>query len=267
MVVYIEYAFTWNFFLDALLLWLSLRACKRKIKWYLLLVAALIGGIFAIVFPLLSLPAFWTSLLKIATGMLLCLIAFGRIKGKKAWGKYAMNCIFFFSFTFAFGGGIIAISGENVSKGVILLFFALLTALSLFLIERLYRKRAVEGHTYPCSVSYKQKRIRLLGFYDSGNLAALGGLPVCFLSVDVFYDLWGEEIAVGGAETEGQVCVEINFQTLGGEKKTKGYLGELEIVIKQGKGEEKVKKQVYFCPSSNMLRREYKLLLNARIFD
>ncbi len=175
-----------------------------------------------------------------------------------------MTCTFFFSFTFAFGGGILAVSGEGVHKGIILLSFAVLTVISLILIEKMYAKKAVEKNVYPCAIAYKQRRVSLLGFYDSGNLATEKGVPVCFVSVDVFYDLWGEEMVFGNGETGGQVCVEIPIVTMHGEKKMKGCLGMVEIALKEGR---KLEKQVYFCPSANMLRREYKLLLNARIFD
>ncbi len=264
MVVYVEYAFAWNFLLDATLSWLSLRACKRKIIWWRLTLSAFLGGAFALLFPLLTLPNFLTGVLKFAVGFLLCFIAFGRVKTKKEWGRYALNCIFFFSFAFAFGGAILAISGENTHKGIILVIFAVLTVISLVLIARLYARSAVTGRIYACKIAYKAKTALVDGFYDSGNLAMQNGLPVCFLSPDTFYDLWGEELALGIEKERGQVCVEVAFDTLGGEKRTKGYLGNLELALQTG---EKTQKQVYFVPSANMLRREYKLLLNARIFE
>ena len=264
MVVYIEYAFLWNFFLDGTLLWLSLRAVKRKCSWLRWLLSALLGGVFAILFPLLILPVALSYLLKFAVGLLLCLIAFGRIKNRKEWGKYALNSAFFFTFTFVFGGGITAISGENPKKGVVLLIFALLTLVSLFFIKKLYEKRAIDGCLYPCVIIYKQKRIPVSGFYDSGNLATHNGLPVCFLSPDLFYELWGEEIAFKEGETDGQVRGEIVFSTVSGNRRATACLGEVEI---ERKGGERAKKQAYFSPSANMVLREYKVLLNARVFE
>ncbi len=264
MVVYVEYAFAWNFLLDATLLWLSLRAVKGKIRKVRLLLSSLLGAAFALLFPLLTLPSVLGTLLKVAVGCLLCLLAFGRVKTKNEWGKYALNCTFFFAFTCLFGGAALSLFGEDVHKGVLLILFALLTVFSLLLIEKIYQKRAVEGRIYPCKIVYNLRETRLLGFYDSGNLASKNGLPVCFLSPDVFYDVWGEEIAFGERETGGQVCVEIAFETLAGKRVAKGRLGEVEIVQKKGRT---VKKQVYFCSSANMLGRAYSLLLNARIFE
>jgi len=264
MVVYVEYAFVWNFLLDGVLLCLSLRGIKRKIKWVNVLLSALVGASFALIFPLLKLPVFCSVLLKFSVGFLLCLIAFGRVKNKKEGGMYALNCTLFFALTFIFGGAMQGVFGAKVHKGLVLLGFALLTPFSLFLIGKIYAKRAVLQSVYDCAIVYKQRRFALLGFYDSGNLARHNQTPVCFLSPDVFYDIWGEENLFSEEKTKGQVCVEILFQTLNGERKAMGREGALEVTVK---GKKVRLDKVYFCPSTNMLSREYKLLLNARIFE
>lgn len=264
MVVYIEYAFIWNFLLDGVLLYLSLRAAKTKVRWAKLLFAALFGAVFAIVFPLVKLPDLLSYFLKFAVGFLLCLIVSPRLKNKKEWGRYAFICIFFFCFSFAFAGAIIGLLGNEPKKGAILFAVALLTAFSLFLIKKFYEKRAVEKCVYDCAILYKQRRVAAFGFYDSGNLAERCGAPVCFVSPDLFYDVFGDELAFGEAEQGGQVCDEMQIQTLGGTKIMRLYKAELQIRTKEGVF---TVKQVYFSPSANMLSREYKLLLNSRIFE
>ncbi len=261
MSVYIEYAFLWNFLLDGVLLRLSLLAIKRKKRGINIFLASLVGAAFAVVFPLLSLPSLLSTLLKTSVGCLLCLIAFGRVKSKKERGMYALNCAFFFSFTFAFGGAILALFGENPHKGVILLSVAILTALSLVFIEKLYKKRAVHALLYDCAIAYQGKSVNLAGFYDSGNLATCKGLPVCFLSPDVFYELWGEDMALNGADKGEE---EFAYSTLKGDKKGIARKGELIIEIKSG---ERRKGEVYFSPSANMVLREYKLLLPSCAFE
>ncbi len=264
MVVYIEYAFLWNFLLDSVLLWLSLLAVRQKIKRVRLCLSALLGASFALVFPLLRLPLALSYVLKFSVGALLCLISFGRIKNKKEWDRYALNCTFFFAFTFTFGGAILGIFGENLKKGLILLVFSFLTVASLLLIRKLYERRAVEKYVYDCVVAYREKRRLVFGFYDSGNLATCNGLPVCFLAPDVFYELWGEEIAFAKEKIPCGEMGEIALSTISGEKRTITRLGRLKMEIKKG---ETVEKEVYFSPSRNMVLREYKLLLNSRIFE
>ena len=59
----------------------------------------------------------------------------------------------------------------------------------------------------------------------------------------------------------GQVCDEMCIATLSGEKRVKLYKGKLQI-----KGKEK-DKWVYFAPSTNMITREYELLLHNGIVE
>lgn len=264
MVVYIEYAFVWNFLLDATLLWLALRASKTPVRWGKLCLAAVCGATFALLFPLMRLSTFWAYILKFCVGFLLCLTVAPPIKNKKAGGRYAFICLFFFCFTFAFGGVLTAIGGEEMGKGILLAVFALLSAITLFFVAKLYEKRVVEKCVYNCAIVYKQRHTATLAFYDSGNLASKNGTPVCFVSPDLAYDVWGDELAFANSEDGGQVCDEMQIQTLGGVKKVRLFCAGLEIVTKEGIFRAE---KVYFSPSANMLSREYKLLLNSRIFE
>ena len=83
--------------------------------------------------------------------------------------------------------------------------------------------------------------------------------PVCFLSPDVFYDFFGEEMLFGG----GQVRDKIKIVTMSGERSVCIKQGEIEIKI----GEKRVKKQVYFALGANMIGREYQILLNGLLLE
>ncbi len=257
MVVYVEYAFLENFVLDGVLLYLSLIASKTPVRAKNLLFSAAIGALFAVVYPLLVLPDFLLYALKIAVGLLLCLIVFWRLKGKKEWGRYAFICVCFFLLTFLFGGAITALGAVGAW---VWLAFVFLSVFSVLLIKKLYEKRAREKYVYDCEIAYKQRRVAVLGFYDSGNFARFQDAPVCFISPELIFDLF-EEVALG--KEAGQVCDEIAITTVNGVKKTRLFKGELTIKEKQAF----CVKEVYFAPAVNMLSRGYKLLLNSRIFE
>ena len=94
MEVYVEYAFLENFLYDGVLLWLSLRASLTPVRVWKVAVSAAIGAIFALLYPLLTLPVFLLQMLKLAVGFLLCLLVMPGIKNKKDRGRYAMKLKF-----------------------------------------------------------------------------------------------------------------------------------------------------------------------------
>lgn len=267
MVVYVEYALAENFLLDGLLLYLAFHTAKVKFRWKQLLFAAFLGALFALAFPLFSLSTPLLPAVKIAVGFLLCALAFPRLKTKKDWGRYALSCVFFFAFSFAFAGALFALYGNfsrQAPAAFVLCSAVIFLFITLHLVKRLCEKRATQKWTYDCAILYNTKRTDVLGFLDSGNFATKNGLPVCFVSPEIVYDVWGDELALAENETRGQVCDEITISTLGGEKTLRLFKGSLQIRTKEGTY---TKKEVYFSPSSNMISREYSILLNSRIFE
>ncbi len=257
MTVYIEYAFLENFLFDGVLLALALYAAGAPFSWGRLLFSALCGGAFALIFPLLRLPSLLLYFLKFAVGLLLPLLAYGRIKNKKEWGRYAFTAVFFLVITFFVGGALTALFTQLLPKiptFAVAFGFCALAAAALFLIREFRKKRELNAFLYDCRIEYGEKSFWVRGFLDSGNTATKDCLPVCFLSPEYVYELFGEEILKGG----GQVCDEMCISTLGGEKRLPLYKGDLTV-----KGQEK--RVVYFAPAANMITREYELLLHGGI--
>ncbi len=252
MEIYIEYAFLENFLFDGAFLWLALYAAKVKIKWWRVTLSAVVGAAFALLFPFLHLPDLLKTILKIAVGFLLCLFLFERLKTRREWGRYALTALFFFIFSFGFGGVLLGVFGSDTRVSPFLVFFAftLLCFASVWLMGKFYARKALHRRIYPCELYHGEKKISTQAFLDSGNLAMKNGLPVCFLSPELLYELFGEEIVKG----EGQVCDEMAITTLSGEKKARLYPGRIEV--------DGQKRDVYFSPSANMIGREYKVLLN-----
>lgn len=264
MTVYIEYAFLENFLFDGALLALSFYAAKAKISWIKILFSAVCGGVFAVLYPLLSLPKFLAYLLKIFVGFLLCLLAFGQIKTKNEWGRYAFTAISFFGFTFLFGGALTALLQEFFPEktpfGLVVAGFALLSVFALIFLQKVYQKRKIYAYIYDCEISFGAKKLAVRGFWDSGNRAEKRGLPVCFLSPLCVYELFGTALLDGNSVEKE----ELRVQTLGGEKKYSLYKGELAI---RKDGKLSARQAVYFAPAANMISREYELLLQSSILQ
>lgn len=263
MVVYIEYAFLENFLFDCVLLYLSLKAVKEPIKPIKLFLSACVGSVFALVFPLLALPKLCAYFFKFSVGFLLCLLVVPELKTKKDRGRYAFTCICFFSFSFFFGGVILAFLQEFFPKKtpslLVMACFACLGVGCVVAIEKFYKKRAVQRFIYDCFVGYGEKRIHLKGFLDSGNLARNKGLPVCFLSPEYFYELFSAEYLKQGR----QVLDEMQIQTINGTKTIPIYKGEIELFF----GGKRVKRVVYFGNATHILSKEYQVLLNGYLLE
>ncbi len=263
MEIYVEYAFLENFLFDGVLLTLALKSARERLRLWRILGGAVFGAVFAIVYPLLRLPSWLGYALKFSVGALLCLMAFGQVKTRKEWGRYAFTTVFFFIYAFGFGGVLLAVTenfnGDKAPSWFVMIGFAILSAVALFFVRKLYEKKRISRFLYDCRLLYKNKTVTAVGFLDSGNLAVKNGLPVCFLSPDLGYTLFGEEILEGG----GQVCDEIKISTLGGEKTAPLYEGGIEIKTNG----EKRKRRVYFAVATNMLSREHKIILSSYIFE
>lgn len=253
MTVYIEYAFLQNFLFDGLLLWLSLCVAGVKPKWVLLVFSSVLGACFALIYPFILLNDTLLFCLKTAVASLLTLTAYGRIKTRKDRGRYALTTVFFFAFTFIFGG-VTTYFGIKTAWGS-LVSFLLLTIGARFIIKTLQRRNSIRQFTYPCVITFKGRMVNADGFFDSGNGAEKFGVPVCFLSPDLAYDLFD------GFEKHAQT---FRMTTLAGEKETRLYLGGLKMydgcrLLFRG--------EVYFASSVHMVRKEYKLLLNRALME
>ena len=266
MAVYIEYAFLQNLLLDGVLLWLSCKGTKTPFRWGRCAFACVFGAAFAVVYPLLRLPDFLGTALKISSGLFLCLLACGGGEGKVPFGRYAFFTASFFSLSFLFGGALNAVAQglpTNLMRTVITpLGFLALSLFCLQLFKKLYKKRTIWRYIYECEIASEGKTARALGFYDSGNTATKKGIPVCFVSPELIFQLWGDKLLLEGKEA-GQVCDEMCITTLSGKKKILLYKGSL--TIKEGKTRRI--KEVYFAPSANILSREYTMILHSRIFN
>ena len=261
MEIYIEYAFLENFLIDAMLLTLALKSAKQEIRVLRIVFSALLGSGFALVFPLLKLNAWLSVLLKALVGILLCLLAH---KGKK---RTLLTLSLFFLYSFALGGAILGISGflsvsAERGDGYLLtsapiggvLAACVFFCLWVFGLARgIYRRRAVKRFVYACKITLGDRSVKTEGFLDSGNGAKHNGIPVCFLSPDLAYELLGER----------EMTEEMTILTVGGEKQIKIFLADsLEIYCA---GQPNIIRKIYFSPSNGIRAREYKVIFNAEV--
>ncbi len=201
MKVYIEVAFLENFLIDGVLLFLALQCARVRVSWWRLGLASALGGVQAIVFPLLSLPAWAAYLAKFTGGAALGLIA---ARGRRA-RPYLLTIAAFFLMTFALGGLLTAIysffgieteGGEGflvervpvglMVGGVCSFFIAIVCGA-----RRFYRYRHTARNILECALCAAGRKVRWRGYADSGNLLEFRGKPVCVTSAQAIFALFG----------------------------------------------------------------------------
>lgn len=274
MEIYIEYAFIENFALDSLLCYLAFKFLRLPIKSRFIILSGVVGGIFAVAYPFLSLfrsTKIFGDIFKFSFPFLACFLGFGCKIRKNDVGRYEASVIAYYCLSFVFAGGVYAFCslfninyafGEGIYVGVPI---ATVSAVSIFLIfgvrkfvKAVYRRVSISRFIYPCKLVLGGRQVRAQGYLDSGNLAQKSGVPVCFLSAELFFDVFGARAFEDGEE-------QLLLSTVSGEKRVKLFILD-ELLIYSERGENIIYKP--YCAVSPALQgKEYKILLGAWAVD
>lgn len=185
MQVYVELALLENFCMDFTLLYCAKLVTKNKAGWKRISVASALGACFAVLFPLFKLPAVWSVIIKILSGIALCLVA---CKFKKI-----SVCIKFFAAFLIFSAvlagaliGIFSLAGIAYQQGGgfilssvpigIPMFGALILVIAAKVIKNKFSKGSKKEVN--CRIYAGQSHVSLTGFFDSGNKVSYRGAPV-----------------------------------------------------------------------------------------
>lgn len=193
MVVYVEYVFLDNFIIDYALISLARQGLKLPDEKKGKLISATIGGVVAVITPLLRLSLAINFLLKIPIGFIIVLCS-GRFKSLSE----CVKCFYLFLFfTFSFGGVVTAIfwglglsfDPANYSHGGEIPLFLILAIvfftyrLCFKVVKNFYKRRMVTDFSISCAVKIGGKTFVRKGFLDSGNsLIYKNGCPVVVCS-------------------------------------------------------------------------------------
>lgn len=202
MEVYIEYAIIDNLIMDYVLLKSAARLTKSKESFFRLSMGALVGCVVAVILPVFNLNDGVLFFIKILLGMLICLIG---CNFKSVFHYFRFFNVFLL-LTFAVGGAIIGIltlmgidySTEGVrSAGVLPVGVNILCAYACcyFVKKAIDRtqKRIERGYCCDVIIDVGEKRVKINGFIDSGNMLidAKSALPVVVCTKKVVERLFG----------------------------------------------------------------------------
>lgn len=259
--MYVEYAILENLLVDGALLYLAQTTARQAVHIPRLLLAALLGSVFAVLFPVLAVAPWLSYLFKFAVGGMLCIIA---IKPQNGRGRYALTVLLFYAFSFCFGGGLVAVFSAfgieyytvtgggfltKVPVGGLLAALAVFVAVGKWGAKKLYERKRACAHVYPCEIVVGGKVVTVDGFMDTGNTASHLGRAVCFVTPDVLYRLFGV------AAPKERMAV----RTVSGEKQVGLFLVD-EVRILDG-GQPTILRGAYLSPAVHILGKNYQLLL------
>lgn len=232
MQVYVEFALLENFCMDFTLLYCAKLVSKNLAAFWRVAIAAAAGACFAVVFPLFGLAGAWAQLVKILSGVLLCLIC-GRFKSFKSFFKFTAA---FAGFTFALGGALIAVfalTGKEYSAGQGFLISSIPIGIpafgALILIiaaKRLALRLKKAGKTLvDVKIFAGGNSVSLSGFFDSGNKVYLRGSPVSVIPLTYAVKLIDEE----------RIKDTVKIHTVAGSRKLKVFTADRIEIINGGR--------------------------------
>lgn len=264
--VYIEYALAENFLLDGALLYLAQKTVRLPVDKGRLFLAAAGGAAFAVLFPLFNLSAVWAFAVRYLFGLVLVLAA-TRAETVK---EYALAAIFFYLYTFAFGGLLLGMYAffdleydmaggyfvSPVPMGAVLVAGLVFLIVVLRLFGALYRRYRRTKLLYRCKILLSDGREDTgTGFLDTGNHLSFCGRPACLVDPAAARRLFG------GPPPEGEMkSLYVHTATGDGELK----IFPARLVIYSGE-RENIIDNVYFALAPAPLGKGYDIILHPQL--
>lgn len=186
MTVYADMIFLLNFCVDLLLLWLTMTIRKQRTPFWRLIVAALLGAVYAVMMLAPALPWFFTWTAKLLLSGLMIFIAFGF----RSSPAFLRNWGVFYLVSFVVGGGMFALHyflleqqvivngilvtqaggmGTPISWTFIVVAFPIVWWYSRLTFRSLAERQVIEQYIVQVEVVIGKNSIRGSGLIDTGN--------------------------------------------------------------------------------------------------
>lgn len=190
--MYIETVILNNYILTFCAVYTAARVtCKRCAFWRMHL-ACVIGTVAAVFYPFLRVPNAALIFIKIALGLLLCVILFIKTN------RFIASSVYFFGFTFLLGGSCFALGfmiygnyyGALAFSEHFPLFIVLLSGFAAYFVCALFlriikNRDIVSPYLYKGVLTIFGEELDIIGFLDTGNKVfdPISGSPVVICSL------------------------------------------------------------------------------------
>lgn len=233
MQIYIELALAENFCMDFCLLYGAKLATKNLCSFKKIALSSAIGAAFAVVAPLIKLPALVLQIIKILFGFILCVICAKFNKAKPLikfvsafyiltflTGGILCALFAFFNISYTVGGGFY-ISSVPVA---IPIFFVLIIVLAVKALADKYKGK-IDKIAVKCRIFVGQFSVEEQAFFDSGNKVYCFGQPVSIIS----------ESAASQILKENALFESVKIHTVAGSKIIKVFTADKIEIITEDK--------------------------------
>ena len=198
MTVYIEYVIINNVIIDYLMLKATFLLTGNPKHNRRLFLCAFLGGIIALVYPALEINPTILTLVKIASGLLIVLLA----SEYKSVKSFYINAVIFFFYTFITGGVIIGVFNifaieyqtEFIVASIVIPVYLVLKVLAQVK-DYFFRRKNVESFIYKVELCLNNQTLVAKGFLDTGNSLLDNGEPVILCDKHFAKKLIAENIA------------------------------------------------------------------------
>ena len=230
MNVYVEYVFIDNFVIDYLIFKLTFYISGVNYKRWQVVLCSILGGIFALLYPLLSVNSTLLSIIKVLFGIFLVSIS----ANYKSIKEFYISAIIFFSLTFFMGGAVSGIFSlfnipiEELSIALMILPCYIISKIIYSLVHYFFKRKDIAQYIFMVELKIFNSVYKLRGFLDTGNGVYSGKSPVIFCEKQLFQKLLRDANGENLKEIK-----HINIQTITSEKKFLSIkLSSLTIIFK-----------------------------------
>lgn len=193
--------------MDFTLLYAAKSAARNPAPVWRTALSAALGGVFAVVFPLVALPSWASVAVKIISGVILCLAA-GKFGSFKAFLAFVG---IFFALCALLGGmliGIFALTGMEYGQGSGYVLSSVPVGIPLFggLLVIIFAKKLAQRlkktakTQVDCKIYAGESEVGIKGFFDSGNKVYKSGVPVSVIPASAAEKLIGSTRISGGVK-------------------------------------------------------------------
>ncbi len=194
MEVYIEDCILENFFVTLLLLLTTSKLLKVYVKKIRLIIASLLGALFAITYPVLTFAIFEMVLYRIGVGVIICAIVFEK-------NGFVSKYLCFIFLTALYGGftvflyysiyGTVNVNSKIPTYALLVVLFIIYHMVNL-VVRAINKRAAINNFVYKITITDSGVMVEDFAFLDSGNtlLDDLCKEPVFIINSKLFEKLY-----------------------------------------------------------------------------